>query len=140
MIYFKQSIIRFALVLFFIIPNFLNIAHAQNQQNEISWLKAHFPPFTILKGKYANTGMTDRFQTLIEDNLPEYTHKTNVTPMNYKRILANLKQGKHVCSPALLKTPEREKFIAYSESFHAVYPPGLIIKKINRFISSKIYG
>ena len=125
---FIRTSIIFRLVVITATLVFADTVHAQNSENEIIWLRAHFPPASILKGPAAGTGTVDRMQILLERELPTITHIK--MDGNYKRILHELKSRKPACATAILKTPEREKFVYYSVPFIVIYPNGLVIEKV----------
>ena len=102
---FVRTSILFRLVVITAALVFADTVYAQNSENEIIWLRAHFPPASILKGPAAGTGTVDRMQILLERELPTITHIK--MDGNYKRILSELKSRNHVCATAILKTPER---------------------------------
>ncbi len=98
-------------------------------KEEILWIHADFPPFSIPIGPYINQGVCDQISQLIIDNLDEYKHTKTVS--NYKRLLYEIKMQKNVGSAALLKTPERERYIEYSIPSLLLLPNGIAIHKSN---------
>lgn len=124
---------------FLLFSIFLGIASNSNAKDDIIWLGADFPPAFINKGSNANNGYIDKTEQYIWGNLLDYDHtKENA---NFTRILTALKNRKNICSAALFKTPEREKFIEYSKPTYLILSNGIIVKrsnlkKIRRFIKA----
>jgi uncharacterized protein (TIGR02285 family) len=87
------------------------------------------PPFFIQSGPNQDQGYGDTITHILQKQLPEYTHEeitTNITRHFYK-----FKQGEHVCSVGLYKTPEREEFMYFSLPSFITLPAVIIIKKDN---------
>jgi len=94
----------------------------------ITWYQPDFPPYVILSGPEKEHGIDDQIVRFIIKTLPEYKHVFQKA--NYKRILENLKNGKHGIITPLFKTKAREKYIHYSEvPSYLVLPNGLIYHK-----------
>lgn len=94
---------------------------------KIIWIHADFPPSTILTGEDKGKGVGDKTEKLLQDRLTEYEHTETVA--NYKRIIVQLEAGDKVICTALLKSPEREKFIEFSEISQISFPNGIILKE-----------
>lgn len=84
-----------------------------DDNNVIFWQTYHRPPGIILTGEEQGTGAIQKTLNLVINNLPEYQHEMPMTTL--ARSLADMKQGKHVCHPALFRTPERESFMYFSQ-------------------------
>jgi uncharacterized protein (TIGR02285 family) len=96
-------------------------------KEEIMWLGPNFPPAFINNGPGVNKGYMDIVERLIWQKNPDYKHsKESAT---FSRILNNLENRKNVCSAALFKTPEREKFITYSKPMYLVLSNGIIFQR-----------
>lgn len=76
------------------------------------WAYPDFPPFHIVVGEDAGEGSGDLIIRLLEKELPGSRYREMVTPPS--RILQEMREGRHVCSVSVLRTPEREKFMAFS--------------------------
>lgn len=94
----------------------------------ITWYQPDFPPYVILNGPYKEFGIDNRIVKFVVDRLPEYKHSFEVA--NYMRILDNLKKGEPGIVTPLFRTPEREKFVHYTNvSSYLVFPNGFIYRK-----------
>ena len=76
------------------------------------WAYPDFPPYHITLGEDAGEGTGDLIIRMLEKDLPGYRYRELVTPPS--RILQEMREGRHVCSVSVLRTPEREKFMAFS--------------------------
>ena len=95
--------------------------------SKITWYKPEFPPLSIVNGPDAGKGYSDKIEQYLMANLGLYTHEIMVSP--FKRTIRDLKQGLKGCSVTLLKTPERDKFIAFSNPARLLLANSLIIRK-----------
>jgi uncharacterized protein (TIGR02285 family) len=98
-------------------------------KDSVIWMEAVLPPFFIKNGSSQDQGYGDAIAHILQKHLPEYTHEeitTNITRHFYK-----FKQGEHVCSVGLYKTPEREAFMYFSMPSFITLPPVIIVKKNN---------
>lgn len=118
-----------AIVLLVLLTLLRGVAIAATPKENIVWMEAVFPPFFIQSGPLQNQGYGDTITQLLQQALPEYSHEevtTNITRHFYK-----FKQGEHVCSVGLYKTPEREAFMYFSMPSFITLPPVIIVKKDN---------
>ena len=97
---------------------------AQAEPQMIYWGSVHYPPIFIQKGPYKDQGMMDIVTRALQDRLPGYNH----TPLllNLPRLMSEMKSGTQICFAGLFKTPEREKFISFSQEFQRVSPTLLV--------------
>lgn len=98
-------------------------------RDNLIWMEAVLPPFFIQSGPNLEQGYGDVITHILQKHLPDYTHEeinTNITRHFYM-----FKQGEHVCSVGLYKTPEREEFMYFSMPSFITLPPVIIIKKEN---------
>lgn len=98
-------------------------------KDNLIWMEAVLPPFFIESGPNQGQGYGDVITRLLQEHLPGYTHEkinTNITRHFYM-----FKQGQHVCSVGLYKTPEREEFMYFSMPSFITLPPVIILKKKN---------
>ncbi len=104
---------------------------AQAGEKKIIWYQSDFPPYVILKGQAREKGIQNQINEYLIKRLPEYEHTYDVA--NYSRILENLKNERHGVAGPVFKTPEREKYLFYSEiaSFLAL-PNGFIINRADK--------
>ncbi len=119
-----KKTIRFAIIINFILA-FANFPLAGAE--EITWIHADFPPSSIVSGSDKGAGLCDRVEKLLQENLPEYEHVEKIA--NYNRIMTEFKEGSKVICTALIKNPEREKFIQYAELSQISFPNGAIFLK-----------
>jgi uncharacterized protein (TIGR02285 family) len=96
-------------------------------ENRITWYHANFPPVTIPYGPDAGTGFYDRITQFIIQRLDGYEHDFQVA--NFKRIISEIRSQAPVCCATLYKTPEREKYVAFSMPVVVVLPSGIIARK-----------
>ncbi|MCE0494710.1 TIGR02285 family protein [Vibrio salinus] len=93
----------------------------------ITWYKSEFPPLSIVNGPDAGKGYSDRIEQFLFKNLKGYDHKILVAPV--KRTLRDMEKGVNACAVTLLKTPAREKFVAFTRPARLLLPNSLIIRK-----------
>ena len=99
--------------------------------NSITWYQPDFPPFVILKGAEKQQGIDNSIVEFVIKRMPEYTH--TYKPTNYKRILQYLADKQHGIVTPLFKSPEREKFVHYSNiPSYLVFSNGFIYPKKDR--------
>lgn len=92
--------------------------------SEVIWARTDFAPYFILKGSYKNQGISDQIIQYFSKNIANVEH--HPVDMSLKRMLKNAQSGVAICHVALLKTPERETFIDYSQPVMKSYPNGII--------------
>lgn len=112
-----------------------NIFCFAEDENEITWYHAKFPPVTIPSGPDAGEGFFDKITETIIQELPQYTHSFKVA--NYKRILQDIENKQNVCCAALYKTDERASYTVFSVPAVVVLPNGITIKKENKKLFSE---
>lgn len=86
--------------------------------NTIHWLQSEMPPAHILEGEHKGTGYADLTMQLLIDSLTEYQHIKVLA--NYKRSEKELATFDNRCHTALLKSPDRENFIEYSNATYVI--------------------
>lgn len=90
----------------------------------VTWRAPYFPPF--FNGPVAQSeGIFDRIHRQVVAELPQYQHRFGQS--NYGRLLNDMRIGQRVCSPALIKTVERDSYVAYSQPVMPLLPPVLIV-------------
>ncbi len=99
------------------------IPYVGHTEEKIIWFRSDFPPMSIPSGPYADKGSCDRVTALLIDKLNGYNHTVIIS--NYKRVLLEIKKQHKSGSAALLKTPEREKFVEFSIPYRVVLPNGI---------------
>lgn len=96
--------------------------------SDVAWLYPDFPPYTITSGQNAGQGSADVVMKLLINEIPGYRYETMVaSPL---RVMHEMRNGRQVCTPDLLKTPEREKFVVFSSL--PSLPPGLLTLTIRK--------
>ncbi|GGF69957.1 hypothetical protein GCM10011332_24960 [Terasakiella brassicae] len=85
----------------------------------LNWATNDLIPFYINDGAYKEQGISDQWIRFFETYLPQYQHIR--VPMNMARFYAQAEQGDLVCNPLLLKTKNREAFLAYSNAMKPAY-------------------
>lgn len=88
-------------------------------KDTVTWVLNGFIPFYIQDGPYKGQGISDKLTTFFQKRLPDYIHRQE--QMTFSRFFALVEKGNLVCNPLLLKTPEREKILAYSRPFKPAY-------------------
>lgn len=78
----------------------------------IIWLKPNMPPYTIQDGPEKDQGRIDLVAKMLQEEMSEYSHVEKVA--SFSRILQDLAVKPDICSAALFKSAEREKFIEFS--------------------------
>ncbi|MFT6896157.1 MAG: hypothetical protein ACJA13_000554 [Paraglaciecola sp.] len=96
--------------------------HAQ----DIHWLKADFEPCHVLD-KAKKAGYCDLIDKLTIDTLPEYHHTFEFsTSDRYANIMATEKE---FCTTDLLRSPQREKYMLYSNIRLYILSNGLLARE-----------
>lgn len=108
-----------ALIVMLLVLSFMSAA------SEILWLRPDFPPGTFVKGSMKDQGYNDLTRKFVARRLPQYQHRLQTA--GYERII-KLMQEHNVCIVGLYKSPQRERYILYSEARGVVLPNGLIIR------------
>ncbi len=109
-----------------LIPHF-----AYSGERSICWYHAEFPPASIINGPLRNTGHDNYLEAQLKKELTDYSHTDHCA--NYGRILRQLATS-NGCCVTLLKTPDREKFIEYSNPTMVYIGGGLIILKAREML------
>jgi polar amino acid transport system substrate-binding protein len=95
--------------------------------DEITWLAMEFPPFYIAEGPDRGQGIADVVTRRLQTHLTGYQHRAEVAEP--AAIMTRLKAGDRVCSAAYIRTPEREKVLAYSLPDLILPPNGITIRR-----------
>lgn len=103
----------------------------QGQARErLTWLVRDLPPFTILEGQEKGQGVVDRMLPLLIEQMPEYDH--TVLRVNRARGIQMLQEHSFTCDPTLLWTPERARFVHFSQPSLPILSGGLVIRKADQ--------
>jgi hypothetical protein len=84
----------------------------QQDPKELTWLGMEFPPFFIAEGVDADKGIADEMVRMLRGKMPDWKHRSETA--STAEIQLRLRAGEQVCSPAYIRTPEREQFMAFS--------------------------
>lgn len=101
---------------------------AQNPR-EITWLEMEFPPFFIEAGRDGEKGIADQVVEVLRGRMTQWRHSTEVA--STAQITMRLRAGDQVCSPAYIKTPEREQFMEFSLPDLLLPPNGITIRRVD---------
>ena len=115
-----MTVLHFCLVL-----GFLVMAGSVSAEDTIVWPYFSFPPYVIVSGGDP-TGISIDIQRYLHQGMPEYDHRRVSSPI--VRSMLSAKHGETYCFTGLLKTPEREEFLVYSEPCR-VSPPLMIVAR-----------
>jgi len=99
---------------------------AQAQAGDsMTWLMPDFPPIGIPVHGQPTDGMADQLVKYIVARWPEASHRFLYA--NPNRVWSMLASGEQVCFTGALRTPERERF-AYFRNTYLLPPPQLIVR------------
>lgn len=123
-------------VLFFIFTSHIS----GNEESIIYWLHPDQPPLSISKGVGAGMGIVDCMEKNFEKYLNECKHI--YINANYEKIMTMLQHRDNICSAALYRSSEREKFTEFSIPFTIAIANELIIiesnlNKLKPFLNTK---
>ncbi|MFB9354487.1 transporter substrate-binding domain-containing protein [Sneathiella chinensis] len=104
----------------------LATANPHNDGTTINWFVGHFPPVHFAPSETtpdtANLqGFGDRNLTYLSDHLTGFNHAF-YRGTSYRRSEALIRTSDLACNPTMLKTPEREQYIAFSDPIYVVLP------------------
>ncbi|WP_448547691.1 TIGR02285 family protein [Thalassotalea fusca] len=99
---------------------------ASYSKGVINWQTYHRPPGIIKTGPEQGEGFVQKVLDLIIERMPEYEHRMPLASIG--RAISDMKAGKRVCHPALFITPERKKYMVFSNA-SMVNPSNRIIAK-----------
>ncbi len=115
----------------FILIIFTAIQLSIYSKPSITWYKQNIPPFFISEGIFKDKGSGDSLQSFFENKLPEYSHTSIYA--NTSRSFESAMTAKSFATLGFFETPERKKFLLFSEPFATLSPPKLIFKAENRY-------
>jgi uncharacterized protein (TIGR02285 family) len=92
----------------------------------VTWQTIHWPPFMEISGNETK-GQYSLLLDLLESGLPEYQHKRSNMP--WSRVWQLIKGGEHVCNIFAFKTPERQKFAAFTVPFSIFLSNHIIVRR-----------
>jgi uncharacterized protein (TIGR02285 family) len=91
----------------------------------VRWMTLDFPPLFMVSGP--EHGVGDYAQGVAVSSLGEYDHVLQAVPPNFQRIEQEIKTHDDVCFAGFLKTPERERFMAFSQPYVLMLPVQLYV-------------
>ncbi|TNC07570.1 transporter substrate-binding domain-containing protein [Methylobacterium terricola] len=99
-------------------------------ETRLTWPIFDAPPFTIVEGENRGTGIFDRIRQLLAARLTGYAVASVTVP--FPRIVASLKAGEEWCFVGGVRTPERERFAAFSRPVAMFYPLRVVVPASKR--------
>lgn len=98
-------------------------------KEKMIWLQQDAVPYFITSGKYKGQGLFELVQKIIQQKMPEYEHEGATLPQ--KRLFREFKTNKKVCAVAVVRTPEREKYMYFTVPTFFLVPHRITILKEN---------
>ena len=102
----------------------LPLAAVADAAPELIWYATNYPPAYITSGTLKGQGFADTRDLFITRTLEDYRLTPSVA--NTARLFEEMKRRDNACSGALIRTPEREKFLVFSDPVAELVPAGLI--------------
>lgn len=96
-------------------------------KERLLWLLRDLPPLTIYEGASKGQGVIDHLLPMLIDNMPEYEH--SIIRVNRARGIQMLQEGGFTCDPTLLWTPERARYVHFSQPSLGMLSSGLVIRQ-----------
>ncbi|MFK8331622.1 TIGR02285 family protein [Pseudomonas sp. BJa5] len=96
-------------------------------KERLLWLLRDLPPLTIYEGASKGQGVIDHLLPMLIDNMPEYEH--SIIRVNRARGIQMLQEGSLTCDPTLLWTPERARYVHFSQPSLGMLSSGLVIRQ-----------
>lgn len=93
----------------------------------VRWLTMDYPPVFILDGPRKGQGIGDVATRLAIAALPDYATRLEPLPVNYVRIEREIQSHPDLCFSAFVKTPDRERYMVFSEPYVLFMPPRLLL-------------
>ncbi|MCC2616566.1 hypothetical protein LJ739_09965 [Aestuariibacter halophilus] len=94
-------------------------------QPSVLWLSSKFPP-CHMPGAPDKQGYCDKAQALIQQRLPEYTHRQQYASL--QRIQQLMKTDEQFCTLTLLHSPERANYMHFSRPILGIIANGFIAR------------
>ena len=118
-------VFRCFFTLLLVLP-FMLTAKMVAAKETIWWQTYHRPPSTFTHGDHKNQGFVQKIMQLIIKKMPNFNHEIPVT--TFDRAMSGIKSGQNVCHPALYITPERKKYMLFSNA-SMITPNSRVIAK-----------
>ena len=103
------------------------VGQVAEARERLLWLVRDLPPFTIFEGPSKGQGVIDQLLPMLIARMPEYDH--SIVRVNRARGLQMLQEPSFTCDPTLLWTPERARYVHFSQPSLGVLSTGLIVRK-----------
>ncbi len=102
-------------------------AAGQAAAASVVWYVFNLPPFYITEGPRKGEGFLDlALRRQLLPGLGQHAHKVEVLPL--ARVDLQMTLQPNACVLGMLKSPERERSMAFSEPFMAFLPPGVLVR------------
>ncbi|WCL54433.1 hypothetical protein [Gimibacter soli] len=111
-------------------PAFTGRAAVADDRPLAQWYYVDVPPAMILEGDGKGTGYVDRIIALFKRSMPGYRHEDVASSV--VRMFATMQVRDGICTGGLLRTPERENVLVYSDSFYPVLVNRLVTIRAKR--------
>lgn len=105
----------------------LGFPETSHAKEKITWPYLCYYPLYICENNRVVAGAGWDILNLIWKNMPQYDHEAVLLPI--KRMLKDMKEGKHYLFYGLYKTPEREKYLYFSLPCRISTPTMVVIRK-----------
>ncbi|MDF9753206.1 TIGR02285 family protein [Pseudomonas hunanensis] len=102
-------------------------AQSTEARERLLWLVRDLPPFTIFEGPAKGQGVIDQLLPMLIAQMPKYDHQ--IVRVNRARGIQMLQEHSFTCDPTLLWTPERARYVHFSQPSLGVLSSGLVVRK-----------
>ncbi|MBI6952696.1 MULTISPECIES: TIGR02285 family protein [unclassified Pseudomonas] len=102
-------------------------AQSAEARERLLWLVRDLPPFTIFEGPAKGQGVIDQLLPMLIAQMPKYDHQ--IVRVNRARGIQMLQEHSFTCDPTLLWTPERARYVHFSQPSLGVLSSGLVVRK-----------
>ncbi|MGY3300604.1 uncharacterized protein (TIGR02285 family) [Pseudomonas sp. TE6288] len=102
-------------------------AQLAEARERLLWLVRDLPPFTIFEGPAKGQGVIDQLLPKLIAQMPKYDHQ--IVRVNRARGIQMLQEHSFTCDPTLLWTPERARYVHFSQPSLGVLSSGLVVRK-----------
>ncbi|UVL20358.1 TIGR02285 family protein [Pseudomonas sp. B21-044] len=102
-------------------------AQSAEARERLLWLVRDLPPFTIFEGPAKGQGVIDQLLPKLIAQMPKYDHQ--IARVNRARGIQMLQEHSFTCDPTLLWTPERARYVHFSQPSLGVLSSGLVVRK-----------
>lgn len=120
---FRSRALRCVLVLLALLCG-ADVAEAQ-EARRIVWPYFSFPPQVIVRPDGSLSGASIRLREFLARALQDYRHERIHSPVN--RTLREVREGNPYCLTGLLKRPDREALLRYSDAPSRLVPPPVLV-------------